>query len=45
MLLVHQATGDNVVQALFLAGEGDNDEPDKEGEDREHLREKAQCGP
>ena len=45
VLLVHQATGDDIVQALFLPGEGDNDEPDKEGEDREHFGEKAESRP
>lgn len=42
LLLVHQAPGDNIVQALLLPGECDNDEPDKEGEDREHFCEKAE---
>lgn len=42
LLLVHQAPGDNIMQALFLPGECDYDEPDKEGEDREHFCEKAE---
>jgi len=45
VLLVHQAPGNNIVQALFLAGECDNDETDKEGEYGKHFSEKAESSP
>ena len=45
VLLVHQAPGNNIMQALFLAGECDNDETDKEGEYGEHFCEKAESSP